>query len=422
MRQNMKQEVTLESVLEAHNMRRAWKAVKANAGAAGVDGRDIAHTRTHLKVHWESIAGKLRTGEYRPGAIREVAIPKASGGTRTLGIPNVQDRLIQQALLQVLSPVFEPGMSEHSYGYRPGRSAHTAMDAARGYVAAGKRWVVDLDLKNFFDQINHDKLMSAVSRQVSDKRLLRLLGDFLRAPMQGGDGRRRARTRGTPQGSPLSPLLANIYRHPLDCELSRRGVSFVRYADDIAIFAGSARSAQRILTSVVKWIEAELKVEVNRDKSGTGPSQETQLLGFRIHRDGEVSIGPPALKRLKAKVRAIWERRRHRTEDELKACWRSYIEGWWNYFRYANWRAAVHRLSGWIRRHMRKYFWQRWHNPKGRANALRRLGVRGRRVGVAWCRHGAWPMARHVVVQQALPNARLERAGFGLPWALASRR
>lgn len=398
MSQHMEQEVTLEGVLEPHNMRRAWKTVKANAGAAGVDGRDIAHTRSHLKVHWESIAGKLQAGEYRPGAIREVAIPKASGGTRRLGIPNVQDRLIQQALLQVLSPVFEPGMSEHSYGYRPGRSAHTAMDAARGYVAAGKRWVVDLDLKNFFDHINHDKLMSAVSRQVGDKRLLRLLGDFLRAP-----------------------LLANIYLHPLDCELSRRGVSVVRYADDIAIFAGSARSAQRILASVVKWIEAELKVEVNRDKSGTGPSQETQLLGVRIHHEGEVSIAPPALKRLKEKVRAIWERRRHRTEAELKACWHSYIEGWWNYFRYANWRAAVNRLSGWIRRHMRKYFWQRWHSPKGRANALRRLGVRGRAAGVAWCRHGAWPMARHVVVQQALKNARLDRAGFGLPWALASK-
>ncbi len=417
----METEVKLESVLEAHNMRRAWKAVKVNAGAAGVDGRDIEHTRTHLKAHWEDIARKLRAGQYRPGAIREVPIPKANGGTRTLGIPNVQDRLIQQAILQILTPVFDPGMSEHSYGFRPGRSAHDALDAARAYVAAGKTWVVDIDLKNFFDQINHDKLMHAVSSQVRDKSLLKLIGDYLRAPMQAVDGGKRARNRGTPQGGPLSPLLANIYLHPLDCELARRGVAFVRYADDIAIFAGSERSAKRILASVVKWIEEKLKIEVNRDKSGTGPSQDTQLLGFRIHREGEVSIAPSALKRMKEKVREIWERRRHRTEDELKTCWRSYIEGWWNYFGYANRQAEVHRLGGWIRRHMRKYFWQRWHSPKGRANALRRLGVRGRGVGVAWSRLGAWPMACHVVVQQALKTAHLTRAGFGIPWELASK-
>lgn len=417
----METEVKLESGLEAHNMRRAWKAVKVNAGAAGVDGRDIEHTRTHLKAHWEDIARKLRAGQYRPGAIREVPIPKANGGTRTLGIPNVQDRLIQQAILQILTPVFDPGMSEHSYGFRPGRSAHDALDAARAYVAAGKTWVVDIDLKNFFDQINHDKLMHAVSSQVRDKSLLKLIGDYLRAPMQAVDGGKRARNRGTPQGGPLSPLLANIYLHPLDCELARRGVAFVRYADDIAIFAGSERSAKRILASVVKWIEEKLKIEVNRDKSGTGPSQDTQLLGFRIHREGEVSIAPSALNRMKEKVREIWERRRHRTEDELKTCWRSYIEGWWNYFGYANRQAEVHRLGGWIRRHMRKYFWQRWHSPKGRANALRRLGVRGRGVGVAWSRLGAWPMACHVVVQQALKTAHLTRAGFGIPWELASK-
>jgi RNA-directed DNA polymerase len=421
MSKTMEAEGTLESVLEAQNLKRAWKVVKANAGAAGVDGRDIQQTRSHLKAHWERIAQKLKAGQYRPGAIRAVPIPKANGGTRTLGIPNVQDRLIQQAILQVLSPVFEPGMSEHSYGFRPGRSAHDAVDAARAYVAAGKTWVVDIDLKSFFDQINHDKLMHAVACQVRNKTLLKLIGDYLRAPMQEPDGSKRARGSGTPQGGPLSPLLANIYLHPLDVELDKRGVAFVRYADDIAIFAGSERAAKRLLASVVKWLEEELKIEVNRDKSGTGPSDQTQLLGFRIHRKGEVSIAPKAIERLKAQVRDLWERRRHRTEDELKRCWRSYIEGWWNYFGYANWQAEVRRLSGWIRRHMRKYYWQRWHNPKGRANALRRLGVRGRGVGVAWSRRGAWPMASHVVVQQALKTARLNRAGFGLPWELASR-
>ena len=264
----MEPEVTLESVLEAGNLKRAWKAVKANAGAAGVDGRDIQQTGSHLKAHWESIAQKLKAGQYQPGAIRAVPIPKPNGGTRTLGIPNVQDRLIQQAILQSLTPVFDPGMSEHSYGFRPRRSAHNAIDAARAYVAAGKTWVVDIDLKSYFDQINHDKLMRAVACQVRDKPLLRLIGDYLRAPMQEPDGNKRARHSGTPQGGPLSPLLANIYLHPLDVELEKRGVAFVRYADDIAIFAGSERAAKRLLASVVKWIEEELKIEVNRDKSG----------------------------------------------------------------------------------------------------------------------------------------------------------
>lgn len=416
----MEEEVMLENVLEARNMRRSWKAVKANAGAAGVDGRDIEQTRKHLKTHWAEIARKLKAGDYRPGAVRAVPIPKANGGERMLGIPNVQDRLIQQAILQVLSPVFEPGMSEHSYGFRPGRSAHDAVNAARSYVKAGKTWVVDIDLKSFFDQVNHDKLMHAVSREVRDKRLLRLIGDYLRAPMQGADGGKQARERGTPQGGPLSPLLANIYLHPLDCELARRGVAFVRYADDIAIFASSERAAQRILGSVVAWIEAHLKIEVNRAKSGTGRSEDTQLLGFRIHGKGDVSVAPKAVERMKDKVRQIWERRAHLTGSELKGCWRSYIDGWWNYFSFANWRREVTDLSGWIRRHMRKYFWQRWHHPRGRANALRRLGVRGRRLGVAWSRRGAWPMARHVVVQEALKTLHLNRAGFGLPWELAS--
>ena len=417
----MEVEVTLENVLQAENLKRAWKAVKANAGAAGVDGRDIEHTHSHLKEHWAGIAEKLRAGHYRPGAIREVHIPKANGGTRVLGIPNVQDRLIQQAILQRLTPVFDPGMSEHSYGFRPGRSAHDAIDAARAFVAAGKTWVVDIDLKNFFDQINHDKLMHAVAKPVRDKPLLKLLGEYLRAPMRAADGSQSARPRGTPQGGPLSPLLANIYLHPLDEELASRGVAFVRYADDIAIFAASERAARRILEGVVKWIERELKIEVNRDKSGTGKSHDTQLLGFRIHREGEVSVAPKALERLKAKVRDIWNARRPQTKDDLKEVWRQTIDGWWNYFRYANWRREVTDLSGWIRRHIRKYFWQRWHSPTGRANALRKQGVRGRAVGIASSSCGAWPLARHVVVQQALKTETLTRWGFGLPWELASK-
>jgi RNA-directed DNA polymerase len=410
----------MEAVLEVSNLQRAWRAVEANDGSAGVDRKSIEDTCQHLKQHWPEIAAKLRAGRYQPTAVRTVRIPKAHGGTRTLGIPTVQDRVIQQAIQQVLTPVFDDTMSTHSYGFRPGRSAHQAVEAARGYVANGKNWVVDIDLKSFFDQVDHDKLMHAVGGKVRDKPLLRLIAKYLRAPMQEADGTQQDRRQGTPQGGPLSPLLANIYLDPLDRELERRGVAFVRYADDIAIFVSSQRAAARILESVIEWLKDRLKLEVNRDKSGIGQSHDGQLLGFRIHENGDVSIAPRAIERMKARVRELWDARQSLTRGALRQQWQAYIRGWWNYFSYANGRKEVTRLSGWIRRHMRKYFWLRWHNRPGRRNALARLGIKGRALGVAGCRRGAWPMARHVVVQQALKTATLNRYGLWLPWELAS--
>jgi RNA-directed DNA polymerase len=411
---------TIEGILKRSNLQRAWRGVRANKGAAGVDRKTIDDTREHLKQHWPEIADKLKAGTYQPAAVRAVQIAKPSGGYRTLGIPTVQDRVIQQAILQVLTEVFDGTMSPHSYGFRPGRSAHQAVEAARGYVAAGKHWVVDIDLKSFFDQVDHDQLMHRVGTKVSDKPLLRLIARYLRAPMQDAEGKQQARQRGTPQGGPLSPLLANLYLDPLDRELERRGVAFVRYADDIAIFVSSPRAAQRVLESVIDWLKQHLKLEVNRDKSGIGPSHEGQLLGFRIHESGNISIAPRAIERMKDKVRQLWDARQSLTLSELRSHWQAYIRGWWNYFGYANWRKAVKRLSGWIRRHMRKYLWQRWHNRQGRRNALTRLGVKGQGLGVAGCRRGAWPMACNVVVQQALKTARLNRYGLSLPWELAT--
>jgi len=413
-------EPTLERVLERENLRAAWLAVKANGGAPGVDRMDVEQSAEHIREHWEKIEAKLLAGEYRPAAVRMVEIPKASGGKRVLGIPTLLDRMIQQAIHQVLTPEWEAEFSKHSHGFRVGRSAHDAVREAQSYVQAGKKWVVDVDLKSFFDQINHDKLMDLVSCHVQDKLLKRLIGRYLKAPMQSADGTKHKRQRGTPQGGPFSPLLANIYLDPLDKELEKRGVSFVRYADDIAIFASSARSAERILQSIVAWIEKNLKVEVNREKSGSGPSDQSSLLGFRVYGDGRIGVSPESIRKLKRKVRELWEARQNRTSRQLQEQWRRYIDGWWNYFQLADWRREVERLSGWIRRHMRKCFWLRWRTPRGRRNALKRLGVRGRALGNCYSRRGAWPMARHVVLNQALKVRTLNQHGFGLPWEFAT--
>jgi group II intron reverse transcriptase/maturase len=292
--------------------------------------------------------------------------------------------------------------------------------AGQGFIKAGKCWVIDIDLKSFFDRVDHDKLMHRVGQKVRDKRLLRLIGDYLRAPLQRPDGRRELRRQGTPQGGPLSPLLANIYLDPLDKELEKRELSFVRYADDIAIFVSSQRSAERVMQSVIAWIEKHLKVEVNRDKTGSGPSDQSGLLGFRLYSDGRIGVSPKTVERLKIKVREMWDARQSLTSNQLRDQWQRYIRGWWNYFALTDWRREVEDLTGWIRRHMRKCFWLRWKTPRGRLNALKRLGVRGRALGNAYCAKGAWAMARHPSLQQALKNATLQRDGFIIPWILTT--
>lgn len=414
--------IKLEEILTRENLTEAWLAVKANDGAPGVDGRDVEETKRHLKAHWESIEAKLLGGAYQPGAVRAVEIPKASGGIRQLGIPNVQDRLLQQAIHQKLSPLWEVEFSEHSYGFRPNRSAHDAIRAAQSYIEAGKTWVVDIDLKSFFDEVSHDILMRMVAGKVRDKRLLRLIGDYLRAPMQARDRSKTKRLKGTPQGGPLSPLLANIYLDPLDKELETRKVSFVRYADDIAIYASSERSAARILESVSKWIEKHLKVPVNREKSGSGPTDQSALLGFRLYSDGRVGVSPKSVAKMKARVRGLWDARQSLTSAQLRYQWRRYINGWWNYFKLADRRGEVNNTSGWIRRHIRKCFWLRWKTPRGRINALRRMGVKGRSLGIGYTGLGAWAVARQWAMQQALKISTLNRYGFIVPWDFAEAK
>lgn len=409
----------MEAILEEDNLRRAYRQVKANAGAAGIDGMDVEDLGEHLRKHVGRIKEKVLEGSYKPSAVRGVAIPKPQGGTRELGIPTAQDRWLQQAIHQVLSDLFEPTFSESSYGYRPGRSAHDAVLAACGYVQAGKGWVVDIDLKAFFDNVDHDLLLLRLREGIADQRVLSLIGKYLRAGV-ARDGEVTARSRGTPQGGPLSPLLANIYLTPLDRELERRGLTFCRYADDIAIYVGSERSAERVLNGIVKWIEKRLKLPVNREKSGWGRPWERHMLGFRLLADGRIGIAPKSLERYREKVRRLWDARQSLTSKELVGQWMRYVRGWWNYFRLADVRDALGRLDGWVRRHMRKCFWLRWHNRRGRQKALQKLGVGGRLLKAASSRVGAWRMARSPALHKALSNRVLRRYGLLVPSDLAT--
>jgi len=410
-------EQTMEAVLGRDNLRRAYRVVRRNGGAAGIDGRSIGHSAAHLRTHWAVIEERLLTGKYQPSPVRGVHLPKADGGTRLLGIPTVQDRVIQQAVAQHLSVKADAGFSDHSYGYRPGRGAHDAVRAAQGYVQAGKNWVVDLDISAFFDEVDHDILMHRVGQLERDKRVLRLIGRYLRAPMEVS-GQRHKRERGTPQGGPLSPLLANLYLDPLDRELERRGLSFCRYADDVKIYVGSARSAERVLDSLTAWIDKHLKLRVNRSKSGTGRPWQKPFLGFQILEDGRIGVAESSVARFKAEVRRLWNAQQNATSAELVAQWQRYLRGWCNYFGLAAERSPLYRLEGWIRRHMRKCFWIRWHNRRGRRSALQRLGAKPRQLRVASSRRGAWRIAASPTLHSALDNRTLNRYGLWTPSSL----
>ena len=403
----------LEQVLEPENLRAAWLAVKANRGAAGVDGIGAGETAAHLHRHWRSIREKLLAGTYRPSPVRPVRIPKPGGGERRLGIPTTTDRLIQQALLQKLSPVLEPGFSEWSYAYRPGRSAHDAVRAAKRYVVEEqRRFVVDIDIEGFFDNLDHDLLMRDLAPHVGDKRVLKLIGAYLRAGVLE-DGRVERSAKGTPQGGPLSPLLANLYLDRLDKEMESRGLAFVRYADDITVYARSPRSAERAYGRLVSWVEERLKLRINRRKSGIRSPDKGSFPGFTIGPDGEVGVSAKSTERYKARVRAFWDGRNAQPLRGRKLDWQRYVRGWWQYFRLCGERRTMERLSKWTRRHMRKAIWLRWHNWRGRRNALRRLGATGRALRLAHSGWGAWRVA--LALNGVLTNARLRAWGLLTP-------
>jgi group II intron reverse transcriptase/maturase len=412
-------ETLMETIVADENFRPALEAVKRNQGAAEIDRMTTEQLEPHLQANWWILKDKLLKGTYVPSPVRRVEIPKPSGGTRMLGIPTVQDRFIQQLPLQAPTPIFDPNFSEHSYGFRPGRSAQDAVRAAQQYAQGGKDWVVDIDIAKFFDHVNHDIPMGRVAQVIRDKRVLHLMGKYLR---RGAlvDGLVEARREGTPQGGPLSPLLANIYLDALDQELEQRGHCFCRYADDCNIYVGSQTAAERTMVSVQAWIEKHLRLKVNAAKSGTGRVWERKFLGFRLDRKKRIGIAPESLERFKAKVRELWDGRRSRTSNQLRDEWNRYARGWWGYFRLAEARRPIYGLEKWVRRHIRKCFRLRWHDPRGRLRNLRRLGLTGTALGVATSRRGAWRVAAQPELQQAPSNSVLRQHGFLFPSGLAA--
>ena len=412
-------EELMEGVVTQDNATAAWLAVKRNGGAPGIDGMTTEELRDHVRKHWETIRAKLLAGTYAPSPVRRVEIPKPNGGVRLLGIPTVLDRWIQQMLLQKLQAIFDPTFSAHSFGFRPGKSAHDAVRAAQSYVQAGKDWVVDMDITKFFDRVNHDLLMNRIGETIRDKRVLGLIGRYLRAGVMV-EGLVQASEEGTPQGGPLSPLLANIYLDALDRELEQRGLAFSRYADDCNIYVSSQRSAQRVLASLTAWIQQHLRLEVNATKSGTGRPWERKFLGFRINSEGKIEAAPTSVERFKTKVREMWRSCQSQTSEKLRDDWRAYVRGWWGYYRLAEERRSIFGLEGWIRRHIRACYWQRWDNWRGRLRKLRALGLSGRLLKVAHSSKGAWRIAASPSLQTALSNAVLRRYGFWMPSDLAS--
>jgi RNA-directed DNA polymerase len=404
----------MERVVERSNLRLAYQRVVENKGAPGVDQVTVAEFKDWLKVHWPSVKQALLEGRYLPRPVRRVDIPKPAGGVRTLGVPTVVDRLIQQALHQVLQPLFEPTFSDGSYGFRPGRGAHQAVRRAQGYIREGKRWVVDLDLEKFFDRVNHDVLMARVAREVSDARVLKLIRRFLESGMMN-EGLVEPRTQGTPQGGPLSPLLSNVLLTDLDRELERRGLAFCRYADDCNIYVRSRAAGDRVMSGVRVFLEKVLHLQINAAKSAVARPWERKFLGFSFtaQRDSRVRIALGSRRRLNQRVRELQRLGRGHSLSHLIAELNPLLRGWIGYFQIAETPNVLKELDSWVRRRLRCVLWRQWKRPHTRAHKLRSLGLDATRAHMSAGNHrGPWWNAGSSHMGEALPAAYFRHFGL----------
>jgi len=400
----------MEQITAPSNMREAYRRLKRNKGCAGVDKMTIEELPTYLQQYWEVIREELLTGRYFPQAVKRHELPKPGGGQRVLGIPTVLDRLLQQAALQILQPEWDVTFSEQSYGFRPGRSAHQAVSKAQEYYKSGRRQVVDLDLEKFFDRVNHDKLMSLVRNRITDWRVISLIHRYLKAGAMKGDVC-VPRSEGTPQGGPLSPLLANLLLDEFDKELEKRGHSFVRYADDCSIYVRSKRAGRRVMASVTRFLEKKLKLMVNESKSKVARPRSRSLLGFSIGRAGRALVSDKSIQRFKQRIRELTNRTRGRRIETVICETAEYIKGWLNYFGYAYSKQRFRELSSWINRRLRCYLWKQW----GR-RGYRELRKRGVSRQLAWntskSAHCPWRLSRSPALNIALPSSYFVNLGL----------
>jgi len=402
----------MESILERENMRRALHRVRENDGAPGIDGMTVDELPRYLRRHWDVIKADLLAGRYKPKPVRQKEIPKPDKGVRLLGIPTVLDRLIQQAIAQVLQAIWDHTFSEFSYGFRPGRSQHMAVRQAQSYIKDGGRWVVDLDLEKFFDRVNHDRLMSRLGSRIRDKRVLKLIGRFLRSGVMS-EGLCEATEEGTPQGGPLSPLLSNIVLDELDKELEKRGLQFVRFADDCVIYVKSKRAGDRVKDSITRFINRKLKLKVNETKSGVIQPGYSKYLGFGFthHKAApKIRIHSASLKRFRRRVRELTKRTRGRSISSIITELNEYLRGWWGYFSICETPTSVRTLNAWILRRLRAYLWKQWKLPKTKLRKLRGFGLPDSLARpLAATRKGAWHISANGYLARALPTGYFTR-------------